>query len=63
MNNTNQAPYFYCKKCNKYINKYRLLHDIGGIYYRCCKCNTEIDPIYLNYKELRKLKLEKIYDK
>lgn len=59
MNNTTQAPLFYCNKCEKYITKYYVLHDIGGTYYKC-KCGKEVSPIYPNEKELRKLKLEKI---
>lgn len=53
------VSYFYCKECNKYINEYYFLHDIGGVYY-LCKCGKEICPIYPNMKELRKIKLQKI---
>jgi len=62
MNNTTQSPLFYCKNCDKYVNKYKIYHDMGGIYYKCL-CNTEVYPIYPNDKELRKMKLDRIEEK
>lgn len=59
MNNTTQTPTIYCNKCDKYISKYYLLHDIGGSYYKC-KCGNEVYPEYPSDRELRKMKLERI---
>jgi len=59
INNSTQIPYFYCDVCNKYIDEYYMLYDIGGTYYKC-KCGREVYPIYPTDKELRKMKLERI---
>jgi len=59
INNITQSPYFYCQNCDKYITKYYLLHDIGGLYYKC-ECGKEVYPIYPNETELRKMKLGEI---
>jgi len=54
---------FYCSKCDKYIpyKHINILHDIGGSYWKCKKCNTETIKVFsVDKKQLRKIKLDEI---